>query len=117
MSLHALARLLGIKPHQAEGALHSERAARAVLSRRDLFAAGSALAVGSAFSFARPWRDLSPFIVAMLDAQAEVIVGTARQLSWVCNVPFHIMNGEPEAALRDRVRRQLRTATLEILNR
>lgn len=54
MSLVALARMLGIKPHQAEDALHSEHAARAVLSRRDLFAAGGAMAAGSAFSFAPP---------------------------------------------------------------
>ena len=50
-SLSRFARLLGLPAHQAEDALHSERAARAVLSRRSFFAAGGALAAGSAFSF------------------------------------------------------------------
>lgn len=49
--LAALARMLGIKPELAEDALHSERAARAVLTRRNLFAASGALAAGSVFSF------------------------------------------------------------------
>ena len=42
--------MLGIAEHQAEDALHSERAARAVLSRRSFFAAGAALAAGTAFT-------------------------------------------------------------------
>jgi hypothetical protein len=54
MSLSALARMLGIKTDLAEDALHSERAARAVLTRRNLFAAGGALAAGSVFSFGVP---------------------------------------------------------------
>lgn len=47
-----LAKMLGLSPEQAEASMHSERAARAVLTRRNLFAAGAALAVGSSFSFA-----------------------------------------------------------------
>ncbi len=46
-ALVTLARMLGVPAHQAEDALHSESAARAVLSRRNLFAAGAALAAGS----------------------------------------------------------------------
>lgn len=46
-ALLRFAKLLGVQPHQAEDALHSESAARAVLSRRNLFAAGAALAAGS----------------------------------------------------------------------
>jgi hypothetical protein len=46
-ALSNLAKMLGVPAHQAEDALHSERAARAVLSRRSLFAAGAALAAGS----------------------------------------------------------------------
>ncbi len=46
-ALAALARMLGVPAHQAEDALHSESAARAVPSRRNLFAAGAALAAGS----------------------------------------------------------------------
>jgi hypothetical protein len=49
-----LAKILGLSPEHAEASIHSERAARAVLSRRNLFAAGAALAAGSAFSFAKP---------------------------------------------------------------
>lgn len=47
-ALRTLASMLGVAPRLAEDALHSESAARAVLSRRNLFAAGAALAVGSA---------------------------------------------------------------------
>ena len=45
-ALSHFAALLGLPAHQAEDALYSERAARAVLSRRHLFAAGAALATG-----------------------------------------------------------------------
>jgi hypothetical protein len=45
--LATLAKMLGVPARLAEDALHSESAARAVLSRRNLFAASSALAVGS----------------------------------------------------------------------
>lgn len=53
-ALQKFARMLGLGDDQAEDALRSESAARAVLSRRNLFAAGAALAAGSAFSFAAP---------------------------------------------------------------
>jgi hypothetical protein len=53
-ALQTLARMLGVPQHQAEDALHSERAARAVISRRNLFAAGAAMVGASAFSFAAP---------------------------------------------------------------
>jgi hypothetical protein len=46
-ALQTLAKMLGVPSHQAEDALHSESAARAVLSRRNLFAAGAAMAAGS----------------------------------------------------------------------
>jgi len=52
--LSRFARLLGLPAHQAEDALHSERAASAVLSRRSLFAASGAMAAGSCFSFGAP---------------------------------------------------------------
>lgn len=41
-----LARMLGLSPTDAEASMHSERAARAVLTRRNLFAAGAAMATG-----------------------------------------------------------------------
>jgi len=47
--LRSLARLLGVREDQAHDALHSERAAQAVLRRRDFFAASGALAAGVAF--------------------------------------------------------------------
>jgi hypothetical protein len=46
-ALTVLANMLGVPSRLAEDALHSESAARAVLSRRNLFAAGAALAAGS----------------------------------------------------------------------
>ncbi len=49
--LKTFAKMIGVPEHQAEDALHSERAARATLTRRNLFAAGAALAAGSVFSF------------------------------------------------------------------
>lgn len=53
-ALTKLAGMLGVRPELAEDALHSERAARAVLTRRNLLAAGAALASGAAFSLPVP---------------------------------------------------------------
>jgi hypothetical protein len=50
-ALSTLARMLGVRRDLAEDVLHSERAAKAVLSRRCLFAAGAAMVAGDAFSF------------------------------------------------------------------
>lgn len=47
MGLESLAKMLGIRRDLAEDALHSERAAKVVLSRRNLFAAAGAMAAGS----------------------------------------------------------------------
>jgi len=112
MSLAALAKLLGVKRHQAEDALHSERAARAVLSRRELFAASGALAAGAVFSFANPVRKLHPFmecLVANASAQQWVILADATQ------VPFDILVGETESAFRDRLKREIRRASRALL--
>lgn len=49
--LTKLAQMLGVTPEMAAEAMQSERAARASLSRRGLFAAGAALVAGTAFSF------------------------------------------------------------------
>lgn len=46
-ALQALAQMLGVPSRLAEDAMHSESAARAVLSRRNLFAASAAMAAGS----------------------------------------------------------------------
>mgnify|MGYP001617055425 CR=1 FL=1 len=49
--LDRFAKLLGIRPDQAEDALHSERAAKHVVSRRSFLGVGAALATGAIFSF------------------------------------------------------------------
>lgn len=49
--LDRFAKLLGIRPDQAEDALHSERAAKHVVSRRSFFGASAALTAGTVFSF------------------------------------------------------------------
>ena len=46
-ALTTLAKMLGVAPRLAEDCLRSESAARAVLTRRNLFAAAGALAAGS----------------------------------------------------------------------
>lgn len=106
--------MLGIRPHQAEDALHSERAARAVLSRRDLFAAGSAMAVGSVFSFAKPAQALSPYLCFLLEAYVEGIVQSQRTMASWLGAPFTWRDGT-EAAFRERVRGQLTAAALGVL--
>lgn len=59
-ALDSFARMLGLQPRDAEDALHSERAARFVLTRRGflgasaLVGAAALLAEGQAFSFASP---------------------------------------------------------------
>ena len=49
--IEVLAKMFGVRVDQAEDAMRSERGYHAALSRRDLFAAGGALAAGSVFSF------------------------------------------------------------------
>lgn len=46
-ALNQVARMLGVRVDDADAAMKSERGYRAALSRRQLFAAGAALAVGS----------------------------------------------------------------------
>lgn len=55
-ALATLAKLLGVRQDLAEDALHSERAARAVLTRRSLLAAAGAMASGTVFGFGSPGR-------------------------------------------------------------
>ena len=59
------AKMIGVPEHQAEDALHSERAARATLTRRNLFAGGAALAAGSVFSFPTPAPIVLPWNVLL----------------------------------------------------
>jgi hypothetical protein len=90
--LGVLARILGIKPDLAEDALHSERAARAVLTRRNLFAAGGALAAGSVFSFGAPAR--VPLTLTHFVHDQWIVYGTAtaadlRRLAVAMMDAFH----------------------------
>ena len=52
-----LSGMLGIREDQAEDALHSERAANLVLSRRSFFGVSGALIAGTAFAFPTPAKD------------------------------------------------------------
>lgn len=115
MSLAALARMLGIKPGQAEDALHSERAARAVLSRRDLFAAGGALAAGSVFSFAPVWQP-NAFMLALADVHASTWLETHRTLAYLFDLPVSILVGESASDFRDRARRVFLEETRKALS-
>lgn len=119
MSLLALARLLGVKRHQAEDALHSERAARAVLSRRELFAASGALAAGTAFSFSQPARVVLPkSLWATLDLAAQINVNLVYRLAWATLLPFEVISGgETEQELFLRVRGELQVITERALAR
>lgn len=62
--IQTLAKMLGLSRDDAEASMHSERAARAVLTRRNLFAAGAAMAAGSAFSFGAPVDPMRAALVA-----------------------------------------------------
>lgn len=94
-ALATLARMLGVHRSLAEDALHSERAAKAVLSRRSLFAAGAAMATGSVFSFGTPakvftWRSLKVYfngveIPALVTAYA-VTIKRHGEPRWVSTV-------------------------------
>lgn len=53
--LAALAKMLGLSQEHAEASMHSDRAARHVLSRRSAIGVGAALAGGSLFSFLNPY--------------------------------------------------------------
>lgn len=60
--LDKFARLLGIRPDQAEYALQSERAAKLVVSRRSFLGVGAALATGALFSFGSAVEVVEPVI-------------------------------------------------------
>ena len=77
--IRTLAKMLGLSTEHTEASMHSERAARAVLTRRNLFAAGAALAAGSAFSFAPAGP--TGFCVAGYDAGF-----TQFSAIWICGV-------------------------------
>ncbi len=78
--IQALAKLLGLTPEHAEASMHSESAARAVLTRRNLFAAGAALATGSVFSFGATDPDGVYLITSWIEA--PTITLPSPLLSW-----------------------------------
>lgn len=88
-ALRALANMLGVAPRLAEDALHSERAAKAVLSRRNLFAAAGAMAAGTVFcppieviaAPVNPWA-MAPQLALSMRVMYSVIAGLSdRQFS------------------------------------
>ncbi len=83
----AFAKMIGVPEHQSEDALHSEGAARAVLSRRDLLAAGAGLAAGSAFSFASPVASPLPLIVSPWAMTTSM--GVAQIVNRLPGLPFY----------------------------
>ncbi len=86
-ALDTFAKLLGLPRHQAEDALHSERAAKAVLSRRSFFAAGAALAAGTVYApscelYVNPWAEAQEFMMNyedMFDAMGRVMGAIGRR--------------------------------------
>lgn len=81
--LSRFAKLLGLPHHQAEDALHSERAARAVLTRRSFFAAGGAMAASLAFSFPVPKPPCLIMGAAYSWADIEISLGAFPFLDYV----------------------------------
>ena len=73
-ALAQFAKLLGLPAHHAEDALHSERAARAVLSRRSFFAAAGAMASGLVVSVPAPTARLYGFRVSLDWTEAVALV-------------------------------------------
>lgn len=107
-----VARLFGIPLGDAEEALHSERAARVVLSRRSLVGVAAALAAGSAFAFgkveAKPvvWSDrvwVNQRAPAGGDGSLLFPVRTLRQALEIASAPCHLsayLGTNPIAAVR-----------------
>jgi len=81
-ALATLARMLGVRCDLAEDALHSERAAKAVLSRRSLFAVGAAMATGSVFSFGTSTRLALPDEFFDLCARWSGVVDRHMRKDW-----------------------------------
>ncbi len=84
-ALRQFARLLGLSDDLAEDALHSERAARHVVSRRTFFGAGCALAAGMVFGDAIQVVTPSP-ARAFLEAKVAEIDGLYAEFSHALGV-------------------------------
>lgn len=83
-ALKTLASMLGVRSDLAEGAMHSERAAKAVLSRRNLFAAAGAMAAGSVFMPVSAPTLAHEFIGGFtMQLSVEEMAGGAWSTTWV----------------------------------
>lgn len=79
-ALVEFARMLGLQSRHAEDALHSEQAARLVVSRRGFLGASALLAAGSVFSFAPP----GPMSSVQLLVNGNVVRSWSRR-ERICN--------------------------------
>lgn len=85
MMMQALAKMLGLPTEHAEASMHSEQAARAVLTRRNLFATAATLAAGSAFSFGRSPLEPEGFYSRNADAK-RVMKRVQGEVEYWCEV-------------------------------
>ena len=97
----ALAKMLRLSTEHAEASMHSDRVAHAVLTRRNLFAAGAALAAGSAFSFAQ----VQSFTYADWVSLIRFIETMDRRVQWMRQAEF--LGGVRDAALSAVAHRRL----------
>jgi hypothetical protein len=85
-ALATFAKMLGINPRIAEDALHSDRAARVALSRRNLFAAAGAMATGTAFGFAAPAKVFGWDQVRLTFAPGSDLWLMAEAVTGLCSI-------------------------------
>lgn len=84
-ALSRFASLLSLPVHQAEDALHSERAARHALSRRGFFGVSAAMAAGTAFGFASPAKRVE--VLVRLFGDPTTTATTASRFGWIGERP------------------------------
>ncbi len=109
-ALYRFARLLGIPSHQAEDALHSERAARHVLSRRSFFGVSAAMVAGAGFSFAKPAEPVCMVLGQPYSwANIKIMLNGAELLTDVVSVTFE--PNAPDQFLPREWKRNAGTAT------
>lgn len=82
-TLDSFAKLVGVKPDDAEDAIASEEHAKKVLSRRGLFGAGAALVASKAFGLPEPTNVLQIGDVAWTfdDGELNVAVGSLKNFT------------------------------------
>lgn len=80
--LDRFAKLLGVRPDQAEDALHSERAAKHILTRRSFLGAGAMLTGGVLFSLPGVAEGVSAEPIAAIVSPAIAIRDWAQAMPW-----------------------------------